>query len=250
VEHPFALGPQGAERPALLCLHGLCGTPHDLRWIAEQLAERGFRCEGPLLPGHGTRMEELATTPSTRWLEAALAAYDQLAERHARVYVAGLSMGGLLSLALCGRRSPAGAIAMAAPLWLSWSARVGSSLLRPFIESIERVPGVLDPEARRQNPGYRRMPLAAVHELKQLQAAVRAQLGRVQAPLLLIYSQRDQTVHPANAASVAGEVGSERVETCLLERSGHVLTVDYERERVAARMGDFLAKLETREGGN
>ena len=58
----------------------MIGTPYEVRPPAEALATRGFACLGPLLPGHGTDPGELAST-------------------HERVYVLGLSMGGLLALA-------------------------------------------------------------------------------------------------------------------------------------------------------
>jgi len=233
--------------PALLCLHGLTGTPWDVRHPAEYLAARGFRCEGPLLPGHGTRPEELLHVGAADWLAAALDAYDSLARRHDRVYVLGLSMGGLLGLALCQRRPVRGAILLAVPLRISPRLRIPVRCLYRFVPSIARVPGIEDPVAREANPGYRRMVLPAVHSLLGLQREVRANLAAVHQPLLLVYSSRDRTVSSENAELIRRGVSSPRVEQLRLDRSGHVLTVDVERERIARVSADFLRALEPRD---
>lgn len=228
----------------MLCLHGLAGTPWDVRSPAEHLAELGFHCVGPLLPGHGTSPAQLARTPAEAWLAAAQRAYDALAERHSRVYVLGLSLGGVLALALCQQRAVRAAVLLAVPLRLPARLRLPVLLLHRFVSSVPRIPGILDPVARAANPGYRRMPLPAVHALMGLQARVRADLAKVHQPLLLVYSSRDRTVDLVNADLIRGAVASERVELLRLERSGHVLTVDSEREAIAQTGARFLLQLE------
>ena len=82
---PFKLGDFGGSGPAVLCLHGLTGTPWEVRLPAEALAEAGFACLGPLLAGHGTHPRELSGVTGRDWLAAALGAWDSLAKTHARV---------------------------------------------------------------------------------------------------------------------------------------------------------------------
>jgi carboxylesterase len=230
----------------VLCLHGLTGTPWDVRHPAEHLAALGFRCEGPLLPGHGTRPADLVRTKAGAWLDAALTAHDSLASRHSRVYVLGLSMGGLLGLALCQRRPLRGAVLMAVPLQIPVRLRIPVLCLHRLVPTVPRIPGIEDPVAREANPGYRRMPLPAVRSLMGLQREVRADLASVRQPLLLVYSARDRTVGLRNAEQIRRGVSSARVEQLLLERSGHVLTVDLERERITRAIAAFLESLEPR----
>ena len=241
---PFSLGPRGGSGPAVLCLHGLSGTPYEVRQPAERLAEGGFACLGPLLPGHGRTPEDLALVPRSRWLDAVLAAWDQLASTHSRVYVVGLSMGGVLALALCARRPVAGALVMAAPLDLGALVRV---LVPPISRVLGFVPSrsdIRDPEALARHPGYDRMPLRAVAQLIRLGREVESDLERVEAPLRLIYSRRDRTVPVANAERILARVHSSRSDLHLLEESGHVLPVDLEREQVSQLTLDFFASLE------
>ena len=54
VPGPYDLEPRGATTgDAVLCIHGLTGTPYEVRPLAEALADRGLRARGPLLAGHG-----------------------------------------------------------------------------------------------------------------------------------------------------------------------------------------------------
>lgn len=243
---PFELGSVGVGGPAVLCLHGLSGTPYEVRAPAEALAARGFACLGPLLPGHGESPEALAATTRDEWVASARSAFDRLAEAHPAVYVLGLSMGGVLALSLCQQRRPHGALVMAAPLALGrlvrWLVPTVSRLIR-FVPSRS---DIRDPEALARHPSYDRMPLPAVRELIVLGREVAARLALVEAPLQLLYSRGDRTVPLANAERIRKGVASPQTALRLLERSGHVLPVDVEREAVADLAVEFLSGLERR----
>lgn len=243
---PFALGDVGGSGPAVLCLHGLTGTPWEIRQPAEALATRGFACLGPELPGHGSTPRVLGSTPRAAWRDAVLEAFDRLAETHARVYVVGLSLGGVLALSLCQRRPVQGAVVLAAPIELSPAVRMGVRVLAPFVRSLPKTSDIVDPEALARHPGYKRMPLGAVRELMRLQREVERDLVRVQAPLRLIYSRADRTVSYADAERIRSQVSAPDPKVVTLEKSGHVMPVDLERERVAEEVVDFLCGLEAR----
>ena len=53
----------GDTRGALV-LHGFTGNPQSMRGLALALADAGFTVEMPLLPGHGTVIEDML---DTRW---------------------------------------------------------------------------------------------------------------------------------------------------------------------------------------
>lgn len=242
---PFELGAVGGGGPAVLCLHGLSGTPYEVRSPAEALAAAGFACLGPLLPGHGRSPEELSGTPRQSWKETASAAFDRLRTTHSRVYLLGLSMGGVLALWLCARRPVAGAVVMAAPLELRRLVRLGLPFVSRWLSFLPARSDIRDLEALAIHPSFDRMPLRAVRELVELGREVGSELSRVAVPLRLIYSQRDRVVPISNAARIQrGVRGSS--ELCVLEHSGHVMPVDRERERVRELAVEFLCGLEGR----
>ena len=92
--------PERANGAAALCLHGLTGTPYEMRPIAEALAARGIRARGPLGAGHEEGPQRLAATPHGAWLDAAHSEFEALRRDSDQVFLVGVSMGGLLCLRL------------------------------------------------------------------------------------------------------------------------------------------------------
>ena len=84
----------------VVVLHGFTGNPSSVRHLATAIAEAGYDVEMPRLPGHGTTVEDMMTTSWDDWFATALEATDAVAARCDKVVVAGLSMGGLLTLRL------------------------------------------------------------------------------------------------------------------------------------------------------
>jgi carboxylesterase len=104
----------------VLCLHGLTGTPFEVRPLAEALGASGYTVEVPLLAGHGATLRDLAATQWSDWLASAERALDDLHRRIGSrpIFLVGFSMGGLLALRLA-RQFPeriAAQVIMAAPL--------------------------------------------------------------------------------------------------------------------------------------
>ena len=106
------------RRDAVLCVHGLTGTPYEVRPIGEALATAGLRAVGPMLPGHGGECEALARVGHEDWIDAVDLAYSKLANQHERVFVVGLSLGGLLSLWLAARVEVEALVVIGTPLHL------------------------------------------------------------------------------------------------------------------------------------
>ncbi|MCS5638121.1 MAG: alpha/beta fold hydrolase [Myxococcota bacterium] len=251
---PSAFDLPGADGvdAAALCLHGLTGTPYEIRPLAEALAARGIRARGPLLPGHGSRPEELAKLHFTDWVAAVDDEYTALRARHARVFVVGLSLGGLLCLELASRREPDAIAVVGTPLRLGAAVRLLVPLAKHVMPMLEKKEGsdIRDPGARARHPGYSRMPLASVHELVRLQRFLGRSLGEVHAPALIAHGAHDRTADPADAGRIADGLGSRAARRLVLPDSGHVVPVDYDGALLAERVADFFeAHLVESDGG-
>lgn len=239
---PFDL--PGGGRAAALCLHGLTGTPYEVRPMGEALARRGIRAFGPALPGHNESPERLARTPHTAWLEAARSHLRELRDRHERVFAVGMSMGGLLSLALAAEEGVDSLIVIGTPLHL----RRGLAWLVPLAKHLLPFPvkrggsDIRDERAREQHPSYPVMPLASVHELLRLQRRVRRQLSRVSAPILVAHGAHDRTADPADAQEIVRRVASTDTELLLLHASGHLCPVDFDGPELARVAAEFLGR--------
>lgn len=238
---PFDLNPDA--RMATLCLHGFTGTPYEMRPLGEALARRGIRALGPVLPGHNQSPRDLARVRCGDWLEAAREHLHALRAQHARVGVAGLSMGGVLALSL-GAEEPVDAIvSIATPLRLSRSISGLVPVLKyvwPYLR--KRGSDIREPEARKRHPAFPATPLAGVHELVRLQARLDGELHRVSAPLLIAHGAHDATANPADAHEICQRVASVRKEVMLFESSAHVVTVDFDGGELARRATEFLVR--------
>src|SRR5947207_8954810 len=78
---------------AVLLLHGLTGTPVDMHYMKDALVADGYTVSSPLLPGRGTRPEDMFSLSWEAWMSSALSSYDELARDHENAVVGGLSAG-------------------------------------------------------------------------------------------------------------------------------------------------------------
>jgi carboxylesterase len=239
---PFEL--RGAGGAAVLCLHGLTGTPYEVRPLGEAFAAAGIAAVGPALPGHNESPERLATVAHEQWLAAAREEVARLRAAHAKVFVAGLSMGGLVALALAAERSVDAAVVIGVPLRIRQRAVRLVPLAKHFVRFMSKPGGsdIRDAAARARHPSYDRMPLAAVHELLRLQRRVLALLPRIESPLLVAHGALDRTAHPDDAREILARVASREREHLLLEASGHVVTVDVDGPRLSAAAVSFVRR--------
>jgi carboxylesterase len=236
---PFEFG-NGSH--AVLFLHGWTSSPRELRHVAQRVAAAGFFCKGILLPGHGTTLRDLLPTDFDDYLAAAEAAYDALAGDYARVSLCGLSLGGLLCLHLAARR-PAANLVLYAPFLIPGGATAGLPnrwalpLIGPWLPPDRLLPKygegpIFDPEALAEHIAYHAMPMRGV--LSNFRGARRLWLlaPHITNPLILFQSPRDPTSHISGARRLMRRVGSRDKKLVIAERSKHVITLDYDRERI------------------
>jgi carboxylesterase len=232
----FDGGPVGA----LLC-HGYTGTPQSLRPWGEHLAAGGLTVSCPLQPGHGTRWQDLNRTRWPDWYDSIEAAYDELADRCAAVFVMGLSAGGALALRLaqCRPDAVAGLVLVNPSLMTTRRSFIALPVLQWVVPSLSgpandiRKVGVVE-------LAYDRAPLRALYSLTRLWRVVRADLPLVTAPLLVFRSARDHVVEPVNTALLLATVGSTVVEERVLANSYHVATLDHDAPTVFHGSLDFV----------
>jgi carboxylesterase len=241
---PSAFALPGAGRAAALCLHGLTGTPYEVRPIGEALSAAGIAAVGPALPGHNETPERLARVSHEEWLAAGREELARLRAVHARVFVVGLSMGGLVALTLAAEARVDAAIVVGVPLRLRQAAVRLVPVAKRIVRFFPKSGGAdnRDAAARARHPSYDRMPLASIHELLRLQRRVRALLPRIETPLLVAHGSLDRTAHPDDAHEILRRVASREREHLPLAESGHVVPVDRDATRFVAAAVAFLSR--------
>jgi carboxylesterase len=269
---PFLIGPENAKQACLL-IHGFSGAPTEMRSLGDALASHGLRVHGVLVAGHSGNPDDLILSSRKTWIASVEEGLAQLAS-YKTVFVAGLSMGGVLALTLAIRHPEriAGVVAMSTPTrldnsfqvrlvplaryFVKWfyplkllnfnDAKIQAEILKQAqlrdaaITSID----FTDPKVVEHIKMQVRIPVPAIAELIALINRTRRNLGKLRVPLLVIQSKRDQTVQPHNAEELY------RLTTAVpekslhwLETSDHVITTGPERAEVYRLVLAFIDEI-------
>ncbi len=224
----------------MLVLHGFTGNPQSMRPLAEALAKAGFTVDLPLLPGHGTAVADMVTTRWADWSGAAEEAYTALAARCDKVVVAGLSMGGTLTCWLAEHHPEIAGIAVVNPLVEPPDPEFIAGI-RSLLEAGTEVFDAIGSDIKKDGAveaAYPGTPLAAVLSLFEAVATVKAGLGDIRCPTLLLSSREDHVVDPVSGDMLERSVGGP-VERIHLENSYHVATLDWDAPLIEEKVADF-----------
>jgi carboxylesterase len=223
---PLEIIKDGATTAVLLC-HGFTGSPASMKPWAHFLADAGYSVSVPRLPGHGTKWQDANLTRWQDWYDTVERAFEKLAATHKQVFVMGLSMGGTLTIALAERKgSQIAGIVLVNPSVLT--ERKDAKLLPILSKIVPSFPGISnDIKKPDQNEvGYAKIPLKAAASLSELWTLVRADIAKIDQPVLLLRSAVDHVVEPSNAAFILDGISSTDTREIVLENSYHVATLD------------------------
>jgi carboxylesterase len=230
----------------VLLLHGFGDTPQTLALLARRLRKSGYSVLAPLLPGHGRSMESFGKARASDWIDAGETAYIDMRTRHDSVSVVGLSMGGALAVVLAGEQHEIPALVLIAPyLGMSRQLRIAAATHwlwgRMVGEVRARHPrSIRDPIEREKNLAYGTVTGRELHELSTVVHRARKSLKDVRAPALMIQSRDDPRCSSSVADFALKTLGSKEKKLVWTEGAGHIITVDYGRERVFSEVERWL----------
>jgi carboxylesterase len=232
---------------AVLLIHGGGDTPQTVRYLGDTLHARGYSVRALLLPGHGRSFSHFSDVTADAWLDAVRTEYRVLRAGYPWVGLIGVSMGGALAVQLAaeldGELPALGLVApyltipprvrrvvRLAPLW---------GLLTPYIRSTSGR-SIHDPAEAKKNLAYGVFTTAALRALAATADRACALLPRVTAPTLVIQSRTDNRITCESCEQCFRALGAAEKRLVWVEGAGHIITVDYGRERVFAELADWL----------
>jgi len=255
-------------RAGVLLIHGLTGTPAEMRFVGKGLNRAGFTVYGMQLAGHCGSEADLLKTGWRDWLRSVIEGADSLRREVDHLFVGGLSMGAVLALQLAIER----------PQWVDGLGLYGSTFFydgwtiprmarlsfllplvcgmglfrrRNFMESFPygikderirtRIAGAML-DGQSDAAGLPGNPWPSLAEFHKLAWRVRPRLREVRAPCLIMHAADDDIASVRNARLIEGRVTGP-TETVLLNDSYHMITVDGERDQVIARSADFFTRI-------
>ena len=230
----------------VLLLHGFGDTPQTLSLLARRLHKGGYGVLVPLLPGHGRTMEAFTRSRASEWIDAARNSLLEMRDRSNAVSVVGLSMGGALAVLLAAEFRDIPALILIAPYlgmprllriaaathWL-WGGLAGEL-------NGKNPRSIHDPIERERSLAYGAVTGRALYELSRVMNRARKALPAVTAPTLVVQSREDPRISPAVAEFALNELGAKEKKLVWTEGAGHIITVDYGRERVFSEVEKWL----------
>jgi carboxylesterase len=247
---PEKVAPFSFERGPVGCLliHGFMGLPCVMRELGEYLAERDLTVLCRPLPGHSTTPYDLEQTDWHDWYQACKNDLDELRARCDKIFLCGLSMGGTLSLHLAAHyateRTILGVVTYGAPFKMKGAVfsmlPIGKKLMR-FMRVGDK--DCADPAGRAMAASYDRVPLRCVSSLIELIEHVKRDLQDVTAPALVFQSRNDHVITASSAKRILEHLGSKDKEFVEVDRSYHILPVDYDKQLVKEKTYEFIRRV-------
>lgn len=235
----------GSDR-AVLLIHGCGDSPQVMAGLAKHMHSRGFSVRAPLLAHHGRAVEEMHRYAFAEWREQVRGELDALRARHAWVGVAGISMGGALALGLAVERPDIPALVIFAP-WVEMPevyrllARTSHhwSILAPYLPSLG-ADSIHDPIAAREALSHGMVTPASLRALHVAADLAQSALPQVRTPTLVMQSRQDNRVSVGAADAAFAKLGAPDKRFVWLDDAGHVITVDFGKERVFSLTSEWM----------
>lgn len=230
-----------------ITLHGIGGTPANIRVVADALIERGYTVVSPMIPGHGETVRAQNASTGEQWLDGIRAAYQKLKDEGCeQVYALGLSLGGILCGLLAEERCLSGLVLICTPIKMKRYLRVARAL-SPLI------PVVGYPEGRGGKAVWGDNLYAQMYggfstkklvDLGRLARRLKRDLAEIDCPTLIIAAAKDDKVDPKSIEIFCQRaINAPSVDFAEFEHSPHGCTYGPEKELVAARCAEFVAAL-------
>ncbi len=186
----------------VLLIHGFEGSSYEMKELGNFLSSMGFTISIPLLPGHGTSINDLVHTDFKIWYNHVKNEYIKLNSLSEKTYIIGLSLGGLLALKIAQDFQPNGLITISAPVFFNgyYNGKfifsdlrlLFSGLITLFIKKLKakRLKNDICPWE-----GYRDYhAVNCVHSVKISMPHVRRKLFKITSPICVIHAQNDKTI--------------------------------------------------------
>lgn len=239
-----ATGSGKNARIGVLLIHGFTGSPAAMRPWAEFLLSKGYAVRVPLLPGHGTKPEDLNNVKWREWPAKVQSELEELFKSCNQVFIVGLSMGGGTTLYVAGENNHrlSGIILVNPMIHVPFTPAPMAYLLSRFQKFRKSVgndikrPGISE-------HGYDALPTRGIYQLLILLKITRKNLNKITVPIQLFHSVDDHTLPVSNTEIVMAGLASVNKSRIELVNSYHVATLDYDQELIFTNSLTFIEGL-------
>lgn len=234
---------EGGKR-AVLLLHGFTGNSSDVRMLGRFLEKNGYTSHAPHYKGHGVPPEELVKTGPKDWWKDVMKGYDHLkSQGYEEIAVAGLSLGGVFSLKLGYTVPVKGIVTMCAPMYIKSEEVMYKGVLE-YAREFKKYEGKEDDQIEKEMQDFDRTPMNTLQALQKLIGDVRDSVDLIYTPTFVVQGRHDHMINTDSANIIYDGVETDQKKLKWYEESGHVITLDKEKEQLHQDVLRFLDSLD------
>lgn len=189
---PFELPPKGKTNKAILLVHGLGDSPYSFSDLGNSYVDQGFHVQALLLPGHGSKPEDLMLPTYLDWQKIVDHYANLLKEDFDEVWLGGFSTGANLITIHALEHGGVAGLMLVSP---------GFQSKAPFLEKLAPIAALFTdgyqvPESNLAR--YNSAPINGGMAYSESAEVLRDRLERkrVTIPTLLILAEADSVVDP------------------------------------------------------
>ncbi|MBE0686579.1 MAG: alpha/beta fold hydrolase [Anaerolineaceae bacterium] len=227
-----------------ILVHGFTGTPKEMRWLGEFLNEKSVTVIAPRLAGHATEPGDMQRSNWQDWVASVEDAYHIIRPNVEKLFIIGLSMGGILACVTASYLKFDGLITISTPYEIpqkDWRLR----FIRQFalmMPKVEKGPGDWhNLDAEKDHVDYPYQPTRSVAELLDMFAHLQISLPKLRLPSFHIHSTQDKSVPAFHLQKIVEKNGSANKRTLIVNNSGHVVIREPDCFQVFEEIFEFIS---------
>ncbi|MFC0525593.1 alpha/beta hydrolase [Pontibacillus salicampi] len=233
-----------AGNRAVLLLHGFTGHSADVRMLGRFLQKKGYTSHAPIYSGHGAEPEEVVKyTPEDWWKDVQHALQHLRDLGYREIAVAGLSLGGVLSLKLAYSEPVKAVIPMCAPMFFDNEEELKQGFRRYGTE-FKQLEQKSDEVIKQELDEILSTSTSTFQELGKLINEVRQNVDMIYAPTFVVQARNDEMINTDSAQYIYEHVETEKKDMKWYEESSHIITLDKEKETLHEDIFNFLESLD------
>ena len=229
-------------RKSVLLLHGFSSTPQELKELGKYLANEGITVYAPLLPGHGTKPEDMLTVSWQDWINCAEEGIKKLEKSSDEIYLIGSSIGANIAFIISQKSKVKGIVSLAMPLKFKFNflLKLYTRIRARFHNFQKKHYHEKDLHVVKNKVHYKVLPLPKFKDLFFLMGETKKVLPIIKVPVLIMQSTTDGTVTRKNAKNIYDLIKHDSKKLVFIPDSYHVFVMDKNRKIVFVEILEFL----------
>lgn len=227
---------------AVLLLHGFTGNTSDVRQLGRFLQKKGMTSYAINYEGHAEHPEKITGSSPFVWFKQALEAYDFLADKgYDNIFVAGVSLGGVIALKLAEQREVTGIGTIASPMFMKDTRTLHEQFIVYAEKYLKMFEQKSPEEIEKEIASFKQT--SVFDDINAFINTARGNLENINVPLFVAQSKKDKVINPESANIIFNESGTDEKVIKWYNDGGHVLTIDNSKEELFEDIYSFMEQL-------